>query len=688
MSGNNVFNIGTNNLFTSSSSSSKSASVVIGTASGYNNSSTVSGNNVFDIGTNNLFTSSSYSSSSISASTVIGAASGYSSDSTVSGNNVFDIGTNNLFTSSSYSSYYSASTVIGAASGNASTAKGMSINMNGSQMVGALSNSKVNAFGADNTDAEENKAGWRIGLYNSETNNAATVNILAAKGSTAFSDDQATVTLAASQGSSRTTYARAFALGSDYQIYIGGQGEVTRDSSGRLQSIGTELKGFGTSTGNVVNIFGAIAPAKNAENLTDNRCANSSLTIDKSWTTNAYGSLEGLENVKVLGEGKLRTFGKVSNIGTLTVGDSTTSGEVVVYKEATLGTTVLGNGVLKAGACTDNGATTALNNMTKGKTSLPLKFTNPEDNAKVCDVTSITSTDYVNNFGTVGTLTLNGEVTFKVDTSKVDANVGTKVGDQMTNQFQLVKGYITLDKVVDGENTTCGKLELGTGGKFTIADESTSTIDPENRALMFVRASGLTVEQMLGTQFMRKFTAVNTGLYALNSGANLLTNTGLIVGKVNIYAKDGIGIGLMNEEYARSVNTVDGGASTPGAIVKGPLNIIIQTPETEGHTWALYGDAAGGSNDISTNKVTFKDEGSTKGSISVSNVAANIKFDDDVLAADNVTDLKKKSLLTIDFQNEPSIDVPEIDATKKAHVYAKNTNGSVTALQLSDNVNL
>ncbi|MDE6432103.1 MAG: hypothetical protein K2L13_01775, partial [Opitutales bacterium] len=107
----------------------------------------------------------------------------------------------------------------------------------------------------------------------------------------------------------------------------------------------------------------------------------------------------------------------------------------------------------------------------------------------------------------------------------------------------------------------------------------------------------------------------------------------------------------------------------------------------------LYGDASDDpSKSIASNRVTFtnetKDGTTTLGSISVSSVAANIKFDDDVLAADNATDLKKKSLLTIDFQNEPTVDVPEIDAAKKAHIYAKNTNGSATALQLSDNVNL
>ncbi|MDE6432218.1 MAG: hypothetical protein K2L13_02370, partial [Opitutales bacterium] len=528
------------------------------------------------------------------------------------------------------------------------TARGLSINLNGGQTISALTGAfgsdsthgveRVNVFGADDTDKREDvsdgttvtpgdKYGWRVGIYNEEET-PATVNILGAKlaekvaftpGATEKDTGTAAVVLNGDQGSSYQDYARAFALGKDFQIYIGGKSGITTNPETKEVHVPGENESqfevAGNGTGNVVNIFGAIAPAQYAT-LSNNRCANSSLTIDKNWTANAYGPLEGLENVKVLGEGKLRTFGKVSNIGTLTVGDSTTSGEVVVYKEATLGTTVLGNGVLKAGACTDNGATTALNNMTKGKTSLPLKFTNPEDNAKVCDVTSITSTDYVNNFGTVGTLTLDGEVTFKVDTSKVDANVGTKVGDQMTNQFQLVKGYITLEKVVDGENTTCGKLELGTSGQFTIADESTTTIDPENRALMFVRASGLNVEQMLGTQFMSKFTAVSgiSGLYALNSDANLLTNTGLIVGKVNIYAKDGIGIGLMNEEYARSVNTVDGEV-TGEIVLKKPLNIIVKipegnkTPEGEDRVWALYGDASDDpSKSIASNRVTFTNE--------------------------------------------------------------------------------
>ncbi|MDE6432367.1 MAG: hypothetical protein K2L13_03155, partial [Opitutales bacterium] len=300
------------------------------------------------------------------------------------------------------------------------------------------------------------------------------------------------------------------------------------------------------------------------------------------------------------------------------------------------------------------------------------------------------------------------------DTSKVDANVGTKVGDQMTNQFQLVKGYIELEKIGSGENIICGKLELGTSGKLKILDEATTAIDPENLALMFVRTPGLTVEQVLGNNFKEQFTLIENGLYELKKDSGLFADDSLINNKVNIYAKDGIGFGLMNEKYARSVNTVDG--EVTGEIVpKKPLNIIVKTPEgnktPEGkdRIWELYGDAEGGDNDISTNKVTFinetKDGATTLGSISVSAtsgsvVAANIKFDDDVLAADNVTDLKKKSLLTMDFQNEPTIEVAvnkldgnnnptgETEIVGSAHVYAHAENGNAVALQLADGVNL
>ncbi|MDE6432217.1 MAG: hypothetical protein K2L13_02365, partial [Opitutales bacterium] len=124
----------------------------------------------------------------------------------------------------------------------------------------------------------------------------------------------------------------------------------------------------------------------------------------------------------------------------------------------------------------------------------------------------------------------------------------------------------------------------------------------------------------------------------------------------------------------------------------------------------LYGDASDDpSKSIASNRVTFtnetKDGATTLGSISVSAtgdsvVAANIKFDDDVLAADNATDLKKKSLLTIDFQNEPTVEVAvnelgddlkptgETKAVGLAHVYAHAKNGDAVALQLADGVNL
>ncbi|MDE6432296.1 MAG: autotransporter outer membrane beta-barrel domain-containing protein, partial [Opitutales bacterium] len=398
-------------------------------------------------------------------------------------------GDKNIF--SSYSGYYSV--VIGAASSEeTSTARGISININGSQMIGALAGAKVNAFGADNTDADANKTGWRIGLYNSETN-AATVNILAAKGSTAFSNDQATMTLNADQGSDRTNYARAFALGNDYQIYIGGQGDVSRDSNDRLQSIGTELKSAGTSTGNVVNIFGAIAPAQNAT-LTDTslrdaeiiRVPDTRFTVDRGWTANVYGPLEGVEAIVVKDGGVLNTYGSLKNI-------TLEKGIINAYGESDgIGTIVLKDGTLKLVSCEDNGAVTALNNMTKDRdpehpdTSAPiLKFANPSDNAKICDVASINSTDYVKNFGNSGKLILHDgdSLCFYVNTDLPESQLGNAV---------LATGYIEIEESLQNA------IDFSKTSKIVLVNTGTQPFQNEERKFILIRGKNMTVQELLG----------------------------------------------------------------------------------------------------------------------------------------------------------------------------------------------
>lgn len=161
------------------------------------------------------------------ASVVIGAAG--ADNLNVTGGSTIKIGKGNIF--DSYSNK-AASVVGAAASTGTSTATGVSIDMNGSQTFGAIANEKVNAFGADSTN------NWKVGIHSGDT--AAVVDILAAKGT--MSDSSVTL----NNAQNAQADARAFALGENYQIYVGGK----IDDNRALVSDGSA----GT-----VNIFGGIS---------------------------------------------------------------------------------------------------------------------------------------------------------------------------------------------------------------------------------------------------------------------------------------------------------------------------------------------------------------------------------------------------------------------------------------------
>jgi hypothetical protein len=289
--------------FSSFSSSYYSASRVTGAAVG-SLSGLVEVNTLTAMLGNSKTLISSSSSPYSSASSVIGASVGYGSATTVN-NLTATLGDGNTLISSSFSSSYSpASSVIGAAVGyGTGTANAVTVNMNGSQTLSAmayaenLSSMKGNTFGADNTDKGDSDFGWRVRVFTegedvkeSAAEDAKTifyavagnspVSILSAKLSSSWDtvseEGKATATLGGDQASSRDNYARAFALGNDFKIYVGGRANAGGDGFTPV-SLAEGTSGIINTGGttNVVKIIGAISKGKDSTGT-----AGSSLTVD------------------------------------------------------------------------------------------------------------------------------------------------------------------------------------------------------------------------------------------------------------------------------------------------------------------------------------------------------------------------------------------------------------------------
>ncbi len=505
--GTNIWSTGDNNVLTASSGtdsgSGGSSAVVFGAASSNGNNVSVEGTNTWSVGDSNALTASSSSSNYYSSAVVFGAASSGSGSASVKGTNEWSVGNDNTLTASSSSSGYSSSAVVfGAASANGtSVASGIAVNMNGSETLSALSyesSSRVNVFGADSTDKGENSFGWRVGIFASGSDITAdadadktlfnavsgnsTVNILGAKLSSAITVDEnkAQVALSGDQGSSSSDYARAFALGNDFQIYVGGRAIVSKGEDGSVSTSFESVAPAGET--NTVNIFGAIAPAGNASKqdvyLADievSRIKDSSLTIDNGWTVNVYGPVEGLESINIK-NGTMNTYGSLKDI-TLEGG-----GTINVYgKSEGVGTICLKEGVLKLNKCDNNGAESVLKDIA-GKMKV-------SQDGQLYPVEMQNTEEYVKSFGTSGKLVLNkgDSVVFHIDSSKKDESINSS-GDG----FELVKGYIEIDSSLPDA------IDFN-GGKLYFVDDNENKDETLDLDVLFIRTPGMTIQDVLGT---------------------------------------------------------------------------------------------------------------------------------------------------------------------------------------------
>ncbi|MDR0595788.1 MAG: autotransporter outer membrane beta-barrel domain-containing protein [Puniceicoccales bacterium] len=432
---------------------------------------------------------------------------------------------------------YSAVSVIGAAAQDGkSKSRNVVVNANGSQTMGALAydsspdNTEINLFGADNTDkvTGEGEFGHRIGIYaDGSVTRDSTVNLVAAKMGGTLNldgDGKVVISLANDLGKSfdggwwgSRAYARAFALGEDFKIYIGGRVEGERETYDTPPNYGFTPKTNGYS--NVMNVFGAIAPAKNTEaydawaNFNEpgsgsdseenvpckcTRVQGSSLTVDSGWEVNVYGPIEGLQSINVR-NGTLNTYGSLRNItidgGTITAyGSSNNVGELH-----------LKNGELLLGTCEDNRAAAALND-------IAAKLQIVDSNGKLRHVSFNTATgegesrrDYMDNFGKEGQLVLNDgdTVMFNFNSDENDPEV-INVKEGSAGSFAHVKGFIS----VEGQRS--GPAITFNGGQFRFYDEKTGQEQvPENANLLLVRCAGLEIGEVFadyGSIFNKKET--------------------------------------------------------------------------------------------------------------------------------------------------------------------------------------
>jgi hypothetical protein len=187
----------------------------------------------------------------------------------------------------------------------------------------------------------------------------STVNILGAKMGENIalpgkesSSGKAKITLGADQGTSYEDYAKAFALGEDFKIHVGGRvvseartllltstqdselqkesnvSEQMEDNIGPAVPMGLliqsnethsfELVAPANDTTNTVNILGAIARGSQSNNTSD-----SSLTVDNGWAVNTYDPVSDLENITVANGGTLNLLNGASNISKITLNDGT-----------------------------------------------------------------------------------------------------------------------------------------------------------------------------------------------------------------------------------------------------------------------------------------------------------------------------------------------------------------------------
>jgi hypothetical protein len=267
-------------------------------------------------------------------------------------------------------------------------------------------------------------------------------------------------------------YARAVALGPDFQLNIGRSRELVDYSAadapkpangGWETDASIASGGQATGSGGVMNIFGAIGKARYNQ-----AASGATMRIDSGWTVNVYGPVEDLAAVGVdngnfpstkLNASTLNTYASLKN---LTFVQGTTN---VYGTSKGIGTITLNGGNLRIGRCADSGFDAAITDLQN----------------KLAYVDSATNITYRGSEGKVvldgdsyqwkgspmgGRLTLNEGDTliFHVDSRKSDPAVAGSMGNGDDDTFEFVKSYVWVDNDVEGGI-------VFNGGKLAIVNE-------------------------------------------------------------------------------------------------------------------------------------------------------------------------------------------------------------------------
>lgn len=519
-------------------STGRIASGVFGGTSPDGNAST-EGDNSVKVGKNNTLAVSSITETGAASSVVVGAATSASDAATARVNSKIEceIASGSVISAYSRSNSVASAAAFGASSvGTVGTsqARSMQINLNGDQMIGVLAkgaantesatnNTRIDVFGADVTSKDEdvdNSHGWHVGIYNN-TSNSSIVNIFGAIGTVNFQNNEAEVTL-------EGTDVNAFALGNDFQIYIGGKSITQDDGSVDFVSCGKP---------GVVNIFGHIAPARNVGpsdinlgDVTVKRIKDSKLTINNGHTVNVFGDIENEASINA--NGNLNVYGFLLN-------STITGGSVNAYNTA--GNVVIQDGTLCLKECENNGAKDIIENQIKNT----LKIANDGQVYRISGIKYSDEAAFYKNFDTEGHLSLSAtdpETVIYVQTDEIDPSIRVNGAAGL----QKVNGRILADAK--------DALQLN-GGKFRFIDtaEADKKVADDKFGIMVVYCPNQTMQEMLGSS-LTKFTAVpeHDGLYVCNDTSSLIANT--LAADRKLYAKDYVGIGIMGEDQAKALS--------------------------------------------------------------------------------------------------------------------------------------
>jgi hypothetical protein len=362
---------------------------------------------------------------------------------------------------------------------------------------------------AENYDTE--KGDWvRLGTLGGDRNDSlrfffnsgagAVVNIAALKLSEAVTTvdsgsatRQATMKLSADQGQNNAeNYARAVALGPNFQLNIGRSRMVTSAASkvaGKTLETDYSIANGGQphGDGGTMNIFGAISRARMGDST-----AGSILRIDSGWTVNAYGPVEDLASIRV-NNGTFNTYERIKNV-------TLSSGETTAYGISDgIGTITINGGNLRIAGATDTHFEehfSQLENDTvyidpAGVEYLGAGTKTTKNTVEIRDNGGHAGHDYPwkGHIGG-GKLIMNAGDTmvFHVDTSRTDQSINSMApGDAGSDgMFELANGHVAIDADVSG-----GLVFKGGKIRLVNDDPNNRTVLPSHTDLWIIRTAGL-----------------------------------------------------------------------------------------------------------------------------------------------------------------------------------------------------